>query len=310
MDWKITAIGAVVSDIQGTMKKLWDLFGMGPWKIRKFSEDGRDLFLSAIFQSEKLEIELVQPSDQEGVYASFLRDRGEGLHHICITPDQEDGTEILIKDLEKKGIRKLMDLKTGENGRRVSMDTFDQLHFALEIRSGREKPEAFGYYPGKDAVPDFKSRQYIRQMGIIVADVDETIKNFEYYLGIGDWVTVPFNNSNMDRFYIEGQPEGVEFEFICSVRWKGEVEFELVQPVKGPLIYFDYLRRKGEGFNHYKTVMSDDEIQKLTEHMEPFGIHDVQSGDRAGNRHYNLNTESSVGFTIELGNGGKSIAQS
>jgi methylmalonyl-CoA/ethylmalonyl-CoA epimerase len=48
------------------------------------------------------EIELVEPIDPEGGVAKFLKNKGEGIHHICLEVDNIDSE---VKDLMAKGIQ-------------------------------------------------------------------------------------------------------------------------------------------------------------------------------------------------------------
>ena len=296
MSWKISVVGEVVRNLSEKMESLWTLWGMGPFEIRQYDD-----YVSAKVQTEKLKFELVQPLSCDGVYASFLREHGEGLHHIGISFADQEEEKRFRKSIEEKGIQPV------DLSERSIFETWGQLGFCLEIQHSTQLKD-ISYYPGETEIPDFPVRQYIRQMGILVPDTSEAIRNYQYYLGLDGWTTVSFHDGNLSDFLINGMPYFGHYEFICSVKWVGEVEFELVEPVSGPLIYFDYMKRKGPGLHHIKTVMSDYEIQRLEKHLHKYGICDIQSGRMDDNHHYNMNTEKVFGFTFELGNGGKSIA--
>ena len=47
------------------------------------------------------EIELVEPIDPNGGVAKFLKNKGEGIHHICLEVDNIDRE---VKDLMAKGV--------------------------------------------------------------------------------------------------------------------------------------------------------------------------------------------------------------
>ena len=301
---KITGIGAVVRDLEITMTRLWLFFGMGPWEVCENCG-----YRSATFQTKKIEFELIQPTRQDNIYASFLKNRGEGLCHIYISFDSENTAEHYKKGLQDKGVHVVGDFAEVDSGRRICLNTWNELGFGLELRTGKRSPGSL-YNPKCTGSPNFPVRHYIRQMGIVVTDTEKTIRCYQRYLNLDGWKTVSFNNRNLEDFKINEKKYDGEFEFLCSVRWVGEVEFELVEPRSGPLIYTDYLKYKGPGFHHIKSVMSDIEIRQLMGHLAQYEIHDIQSGRLNDNHHFNLNTEPLVGFTLELGNGGKSIALS
>ncbi|MCC7353053.1 MAG: VOC family protein [Anaerolineae bacterium] len=87
-------IGAVVRDVQATMDRLSSTFGIGPWHLYEWprhrenmkgryrGQPGNFRFLMAFAQMGHVELELVQPLEGESIYTEFLREKGEGLHHI------------------------------------------------------------------------------------------------------------------------------------------------------------------------------------------------------------------------------------
>ena len=90
----LVQIGAVVRDAQATMDKLSSVFGIGPWHVAEWPKDrarmqgryrgqtGDFRFMMAFAQLGHVELELVQPLEGESIYTEFLREKGEGLHHI------------------------------------------------------------------------------------------------------------------------------------------------------------------------------------------------------------------------------------
>jgi methylmalonyl-CoA epimerase len=61
-------------------------------------------------------LELLEPTSEDSVIAKFLRQRGEGLHHICLrVPDLAGAVEKLKAD----GVRLVSEeIKTGSGGHR------------------------------------------------------------------------------------------------------------------------------------------------------------------------------------------------
>jgi hypothetical protein len=49
----------------------------------------------------------------------------------------------------------------------------------------------------------------------------------------------------------------VEFSFRHALAWKGEMQFELVQPLDGPSIFADHLAVHGEGLQHIGKYVPD-----------------------------------------------------
>ncbi len=144
----------------------------------------------------------------------------------------------------------------------------------------------------------------IRQIALVVDDVDAAMEQYWTTLGIGPWDVRHFNPSTVRDFHVGGRRVTEDFDFICAVTWVGEIEFELIQPIKGPNIYWDFLRRHGPGLHHIKDVMPDDQLPAALASFAERGIGVMQTGWIDGDVHYYLDTERTLGLIFELGNGG------
>ncbi|HCT36416.1 MAG TPA: lactoylglutathione lyase, partial [Firmicutes bacterium] len=65
------------------------------------------------------------------------------------------------------------------------------------------------------------------------------------------------------------------------------------------------LEEKGEGLHHVKEVLSDAEIPAALQEFADKGIRVLQTGWIDNDVHYYLDTEPTLGFVYEIGNGGK-----
>lgn len=71
----------------------------------------------AMLKLEDTRIELLEPMSQDSPISKFLKERGEGIHHIAITADNiEQDVERAVKN----GMRFLGDLRTGSYGRKIT----------------------------------------------------------------------------------------------------------------------------------------------------------------------------------------------
>ena len=66
---------------------------------------------------EDTRLELLEPMDDSSPISKFLRDRGEGIHHIAITADEIESD---VKNALGKGMRFLGDIRTGSYGRKIT----------------------------------------------------------------------------------------------------------------------------------------------------------------------------------------------
>jgi methylmalonyl-CoA/ethylmalonyl-CoA epimerase len=94
-------IGIVVRDLETTMRRYVDEYGIGPWEIHEFAagnaedlrEHGRPVERSwqlATTMVGQVQWELIEPRDDESDYARFLAEKGEGVHHIAVVPANYD----------------------------------------------------------------------------------------------------------------------------------------------------------------------------------------------------------------------------
>jgi glyoxalase/bleomycin resistance protein/dioxygenase superfamily protein len=94
-------VGIVVRDLEATMQRYVDDYGIGPWDIVEFHpEDAPDLhehgkrvgrsWRLASTMIGRVQWELIEPLDDESVYARFLAEKGEGVHHIALAPSNFD----------------------------------------------------------------------------------------------------------------------------------------------------------------------------------------------------------------------------
>ncbi len=106
----VEQIGIVVKDMEATMEFLTSVFGLGPWGVLDDLEmkdclyrgESCDAKLKLGFaNSGSIEIELIQVLEGETIHTEFLKERGEGLHHLRFKVDDLDAK---LDDLAKEGI--------------------------------------------------------------------------------------------------------------------------------------------------------------------------------------------------------------
>ena len=96
-------IAIVVRDLDATMRTYVHDYGIGPWEIYEFNpgnvtnmrEDGQPVDRSwrlAISHVGQVQWELIEPLDEESIYARFLAERGAGVHHVGVVVPDFQGT--------------------------------------------------------------------------------------------------------------------------------------------------------------------------------------------------------------------------
>jgi methylmalonyl-CoA/ethylmalonyl-CoA epimerase len=140
-------IGIVVRDLDATIRKYIDEYGIGPWKIYEFNsgnakdlrEYGRPVQRSwrlAVAMVGQLQWELIEPLDDESIYARFLAEKGGGVHHIAVAARSFDK---MLAMAAERGID--VPLSGEFEGVRVAyLGTERDLGVILEIFSGMPNP--------------------------------------------------------------------------------------------------------------------------------------------------------------------------
>lgn len=136
-------IGIVVRDLDATIQRYKDLYGIGPWNmwevgpgdIEGLLVDGQPASYKARAAAAMVgdvQWELIEPLDDTGPFARFLAEKGEGVHHIAVaTPDLEAA-------MAQQAQRRNVPVLSGESQavRVALLGTEEDLGVILEVYSG------------------------------------------------------------------------------------------------------------------------------------------------------------------------------
>ena len=86
------------------------------------------------------------------------------------------------------------------------------------------------------------------QTAWVTHDVDATEKALTGLLGVKKWVRLPDIHFAPDACSYHGAP--ADFIANISLSYLGDMQLELIQPVRGPNIYSDFLQSSGPGLHH------------------------------------------------------------
>jgi hypothetical protein len=89
----VEQVALVVEDLHATMKRYWEDFGIGPWRVytveppgltslKLRGEEVESTLRWALAQIGDTQYELIQPLEGPSIYKDFLAEHGEGLHHV------------------------------------------------------------------------------------------------------------------------------------------------------------------------------------------------------------------------------------
>ena len=141
----------------------------------------------------------------------------------------------------------------------------------------------------------------IMQVCIVVKDLRKYVGNYWEKLGIGPWKLRHFTNEIVREYKVDGKPVEDEFDFHIATCQIGRVEFEIIQPVKGPNCYFRFLEEKGEGLHHVKVPIEKEEVGEMVRYFEAGGNPILQTGWVDGDFHAYPDTQDDLAMMIELG---------
>ena len=114
---KIEHIGIVVKDLEASLKKYTSLLGLELEEIEEVEVQGA-INRVAFLPVGGTKIELVETTAKTGLVADFLRERGEGIHHIAL---QVEGLDKIFQELRSQGVAFLWDqIVGGSRGSRVA----------------------------------------------------------------------------------------------------------------------------------------------------------------------------------------------
>lgn len=243
-----------------------------------------------------MEIEWIEPVKGKSVYTEFLQAHGDGVQHLAYATSSAEQFEEQLKYFKAKGVDIIQRgswkgekgqglfayLDTASKGGGLTMEVM----YSPDDPPGAARPESENEYPFNKVV----------QYAIVVRD-DKKVGAFFEGLGFGG---MPIDhNVSVNRNY-RGQPGKFEMD-LGWWHW-GDVTFEWIQPLIGPSVYHEFLKKHGEGFHHLAFNVKDmDEAIKL---LEARGAPLSQSGgwdnpDSKGRFAY-MDTEPYGGVTIEL----------
>lgn len=307
---QITQIGVVVKDLKKTMENYYDVLGWGPWRVYELRNPrhhntklrGEDVkYSSRIAETTvgNIDFELIEPLDGPSIYKEHLEEYGEGLHHIACMGTGLNYEKTLEK-FEKSGFTKTM------SGSIDSIDyyylnTEAKLKIILESGSGHASSLKPDWIFPKE-MDDNKQKITVTQIGVVVKDIRESLKNYTELLGWGPWNVYELEKSRLDHTEVYG--EVTEYTSIIAETNLGNIDFELIEPVSGPNIYKEYIEQHGEGLHHLACMGSDSDHEEIFRKFRDKGFKKTMTGRIDGKiEYYYLDTDSKLKVIFESGSG-------
>jgi methylmalonyl-CoA/ethylmalonyl-CoA epimerase len=142
---RITQVAVVVKNLRKAMENYNQVMGWGPWSVYEHKPPvlhhtevrGKPVpytMLGAEVHCDPIDFEILQPLEGPSIYKEFLREKGEGLHHVSVVNPADDVHRALA-DFKKKGIEVLMSGRLNDI-EFYYMDTDPVLKMVAETVSG------------------------------------------------------------------------------------------------------------------------------------------------------------------------------
>ncbi|MEV6228562.1 VOC family protein [Saccharopolyspora sp. NPDC003752] len=145
--------------------------------------------------------------------------------------------------------------------------------------------------------PSLRSRP-VAQVGILVPDLRAGMRTWSPLLGEDDWLVYTYGPETVQDLTYRGAAAG--FAMRVALAGTGP-QVELIEPLRGPSIYHEWLRERGHGLHHLGFHV--DSIAEAIEDFRDSGIPLLQSGrgyglDGDGGFAY-FDTQDTVGVIVE-----------
>ncbi|MQY20360.1 VOC family protein [Nocardia macrotermitis] len=118
----------------------------------------------------------------------------------------------------------------------------------------------------------------ITQVAWVVTDIAATERFLSTCFGVRAWTRLPDVRFGPETCWYRGEP--ADFTAHIGLAYRGAMQFELIQPVRGVSIYSEFLERSGPGLHHICSEPAD--FDAALEAASAQGIEIVQHGDMFG----------------------------
>jgi methylmalonyl-CoA/ethylmalonyl-CoA epimerase len=233
----------VCPDRETAARRCVEELGIGPWEFYDFVPPGqKDDMIGgkpvpytmrvAFAEVGAVGWAFLEPLTGPTIYAEFLARKGAGVHHAAFEHDGLD-YDGAVGEFARRGLAVAQSGFFG--GRYCYFPTREAAHIIFELvdAAGGEMPEPVGRFPeGSGTMPP--GFVQTASLGLVCANLDETVKVYADQLGIGPWE-------------IADDGDGAGRRASARV---GGFGWEIVEPGAGASAYAEFLERRGPGVHH------------------------------------------------------------
>lgn len=111
---RVDHIAIAVNNVKEALKNYQNILNIEKIDIEEVPNEKVRVVMLKLEDSR---IELMEPMTDDSPISKFLKDKGEGIHHIAITADNIEDD---IDRAKKNGIRFLGEIRSGSYGRKIT----------------------------------------------------------------------------------------------------------------------------------------------------------------------------------------------
>src|SRR4051812_36359220 len=282
----------VVDDVDRTIAG-WQKLGMIQARANRMGAD--DSFRWSVARLGNLIVDFIQPLNEQSPFGEFRKHHGQGVFALAHRVHSEALMDQEIARLKALGVGVIADRPAnGGTARCVLFDTEAQGKYFLALIYAPP-----GEYTGALAAPPAKpNAKRVSQYAFVVRDMP-AVSRYWAHLGLPE---MSFTHPKLWDLLYHGKPG----DFDANLGWQkhGDVQYEWIQPTKGPTTYVDHMARYGEGIHHIAFAVSD--IDREEAAWSKAGFPTSQSGawgdrDQPGYGRYAYQDTHAIGGTeVEL----------
>jgi len=240
-------------------------------------------------------VDLIQPTDDNPPFGQFRKKHGQGVFALLHRVPTQAAMDDEVARLKGLGVT-LMGIQPLDGGkaRCALFDTEAEGKYVLGLIYAPP-----GEYTGDLAAPPAKpNAKRVSQYAFVVRDM---LAVSRYWARLG-FPEMSFTHPKLWDLKYHGQAG----DFDANLGWHkyGTVQYEWIQPTKGPTTYLDHMDKRGEGLHHIAFAVTDIEREQAV--WSKAGFPTSQSGawgdrDQPGyGRFAYQDTHSIGGAEVEL----------
>lgn len=138
----------------------------------------------------------------------------------------------------------------------------------------------------------------IDQVGLVVRDLDATMRHLHAVAGVGPWWVKTFAPPHHHDTRLRGKP--VHYTMRVALARTGATQWELIQPLEGPSIYTEFLDAHGEGLHHVQMALGPEGYDACVARMTALGCPPLMEGRFHTARYCYFDSEGPLTTVLEI----------